>query len=88
MNCYMLSLVYRCFVLTQVFTGTIPFNDDQPAMVAMIIMRGNHLLQPTHLACLDELWVLMQRCWDWKPLSCLKVSEVLQVLPRSNFYNL
>ena len=48
-------------------------------------MQGHRPPRPTHLECSDRLWALMQRCWDRKPLLRPKVSEVLQVLPCSDF---
>ena len=44
-------------------------------------MRGDLPPRPTHPACSDVLWGLMQRCWNRDPDSRPTVSEVLQVLP-------
>ena len=47
-------------------------------------MQGHRPPRPTHSACSDRLWALMQQCWDQEPLLRPKVSEVFQVLPCSN----
>lgn len=49
----------------------------------MAIMRGDRPQRPTHPACSDELWALVQRCWNRDPHLRPEVSEVFQVLPSS-----
>jgi len=43
-------------------------------------MGGERPPQPTHQALTDELWNLMQRCWDQEPQSRPEMSEVVQIL--------
>lgn len=43
-------------------------------------MKGVRPSRPGHPHFTDQLWVLMQRCWDQNPHSRPEVSEVLKVL--------
>ena len=62
---------------TQVFTGATPFDDRTPEEAMEAIESGEWPLRPTHPTITDELWGLMERCWDQDPLLRPKVSEVL-----------
>jgi len=72
--------VYCRLASTQVFTGAVPF-DNSPLLTAMMaIMKGDRPQRPTNTACSDELWAIMQRCWDQEPRRRPEVLEVSQVL--------
>ena len=43
-------------------------------------MSGKRPSRPTHPALTDQLWTLMQCCWDQDPHSRPEVSDALQVL--------
>jgi len=43
-------------------------------------MAGERPPRPTHPTLTDELWELIQRCWDQEPQSRPKILEVAQVL--------
>ena len=43
-------------------------------------MAGKRPSRPAHEQFTDELWTLMQHCWDQNPLSRPEVSEVFEVL--------
>ena len=66
--------------LSQVFTGAAPFSNMLPAVAMLAIMAGGRPPRPTHQQFTDQLWALMQRCWDQNPLSRPEVSEVFKVL--------
>ena len=46
----------------------------------LAIMRGERPPRPTHPTLTDELWALMQSCWDQVPHSRPEISKVLKVL--------
>jgi serine/threonine protein kinase len=73
-----LRLAYR--VSPQVFTGAVPFSGDTSVMAMLAITQGRRPPWPTDPACTENLWTLMQRCWDHDPHSRPEVSEVLRVL--------
>jgi serine/threonine protein kinase len=75
------ALVYCRFALTQVFTGAAPFNKRPLTSAVMAIMGGDRPPRPTNPVCSDELWAMIQRCWNQKPHLRPEVSEVLQALP-------
>ena len=64
----------------QAFTGAVPFNHSLPAAATLAIMGGKRPPRPTHQQFTDQLWTLMQRCWDQNPRSRPEVSEVFKVL--------
>ena len=68
------------FPLLQVFTGQFPYNNLPNFIPKMVISEGVRPERPSHPACTDLLWALMQRCWDHDPGSRPKVSEILQTL--------
>ena len=68
------------FSSIQVFTGMVPFSNDQPFAAGYAIMQGRRPPRPMHPAFTDDLWTLMRRCWDGDPHSRPGVSEVLGVL--------
>ena len=65
--------------LTQVFTGEIPFSSEKVNwMVALAVLRGDRPARPEHGSCTDDLWALIQRCWDQDPDSRPEILEVSQ----------
>ena len=69
-----------CHLTSQVFTGAVPFNGGLPAGAMLAIMGGKRPSRPTHQNFTDELWTLMQRCWDQDPHLRPDVPGVLKVL--------
>src|ERR1700760_3897460 len=57
-------LAYYSHATPQVFTGAVPFNNHIPAAAVLAIMGGTRPSRPTRSDFTDELWTLMQRCWD------------------------
>jgi hypothetical protein len=73
-------LAHRRFESIQVFSGAIPFNNGTSVMAMLAITQGRRPPRPTHPSFTENLWILMQRCWDQDPHLRPEVSEVLQVL--------
>jgi len=74
------ALTYCHPVLSQAFTGAVPFSDHRPAAAIFAIMGGKRPFRPIHPSFTDELWALTQRCWDQDPHLRPEVSEVFKVL--------
>ena len=74
------TLTYYYFGSIQVFTGAIPFSAQSPLMAMLAITQGRRPPRPTHPTFTENLWALMQRCWDHDPHLRPEVSEVLQDL--------
>jgi hypothetical protein len=68
------------FVSMQVFTGAVPFSNGPSVMAMLAITQGKRPPRPTHPTFTENLWTLMQRCWDQDPHLRPEVSEVLRVL--------
>ena len=77
------SLAYYHFATRQVFTGAVPFDNNLPVAAVLAIMSGTRPSRPTHSDFTDELWTLMQRCWNQDPHLRPEVTEVLKVLSGS-----
>ena len=60
------------------FSGTVPFNDHNSPAAMTAIMRGKRPAKPTHLT--DDLWELVNRCWDQDRHNRPRMSEVLLAL--------
>ena len=74
------NLAYCRLVLTQVFTAAVPFSNRSDAQVICAIMQRRRPARPTHPTFTDNLWMLMQRCWNHDPRLRPDVSEALRVL--------
>ena len=74
------ALAYRRFVSIQVFTGVVPFGSDSPVVAILAVVQGRRPPRPTHPTFTEDLWTLVQRCWDPDPHLRPNVSEVLNVL--------
>jgi len=79
------ALAYYLLASVQVFSGAIPFGDGVSSVSAMLaIVQGKRPQRPTHSTFTEDLWMLIQRCWNGDPHSRPKVSEVaLQLLTLS-----
>ena len=73
-------LAYCCFISTQVFTGALPFGDHQIFVAVLAIMEGQRPPRPTHPKFTEDLWKLVQRCWDQDPRERPEASETLNIL--------
>ena len=65
---------------TQVFTDAVPFHGITAARVMFAMMEGERPPRPTHPNFADELWELMQRCWDQNHCLRPEASEVSEIL--------
>ncbi|KAF9649285.1 kinase-like protein [Thelephora ganbajun] len=66
--------------MIEVFTGAVPFRNYVSATVIATIIQGKRPPRPTCPTFTDNLWTLMQRCWDHDPLLRPEASEVLEIL--------
>ncbi|KAF9645406.1 kinase-like protein [Thelephora ganbajun] len=67
-------------VMIEVFTGAVPFSDKSSPVATLSITQGKRPSRPTHPTFTENLWKLMQCCWDQDPHSRPEVSEALQIL--------
>ena len=78
------ALTYRRFLPVQIFTGALPFSASSSFIAALAIVRGNRPPRPTHPTFTDDLWKVMQCCWNQDPCLRPTISEVVpQVLTLS-----
>ena len=81
---YCRMLTFPHFLPIQIFTGAIPFSNDGSVTAMLAVVQGKRPPRPTHPACTEDLWALMQRCWSDLPSSRTKISEVaLEILTLS-----
>lgn len=64
----------------KIFTGAVPFGSCPLLTSVMHILQGKRPPRPTNLILTDDLWALMQRCWDQQPKSRPQMSGVLKVV--------
>jgi hypothetical protein len=84
MSCLRQTLAHCHLSSPQVFTGAVPFSNNSSAAAVLIIMRGERPSRPTHPVLTNQLWALMQRCWDQNPRSRPGVAQTLQSLLTSS----
>jgi len=80
MNHLRRAFSHRNLILSQGFTGAVPFSDRVPAAAIVAIMNGKRPPRPIDPSFTRELWTLMQRCWHQDPHSRPAVPEVFEVL--------
>ena len=80
---YLYRPLAHYLAIPQVFTGTVPFNNNPPATVVLAIINGKRPSRPIRSDFTDELWTLMQHCWDQNLHLRPEISEVLKVLSGS-----
>jgi len=79
-----IALAYRHFVSIQVFTGgAVPFSGLPSATAIVSLAQGTRPPRPTHRTFTEDLWTLMQRCWDHDFSLRPEVSGVFQGLTLS-----
>ena len=64
----------------KVFTGSAPFDLHLSITVALAILQGERPSRPPHRDLTDNLWEVMQHCWNQEPSERPDMSEVLRVL--------
>lgn len=69
-------LIYQYKVLAGVF----PFADSPPTTVAVDVLSGKRPERPSHPSLTDELWNLIQRCWEQDPQRRPGISDVARHL--------
>jgi len=78
------ALAHCRFVLAQIFTGAIPFVNEITVTAMLFTVQGKRPPRPLHPTFTEDLWTLIQCCWDQEPFSRPKISEVaLQLLTLS-----
>ena len=68
------------FISIQIFTGAIPFTGISTNAAMFAIAQGRRPPRPTHPIFIENLWTLMQRCWNHDPNLRPEVSEASRVL--------
>ena len=64
---------------TQVLTGEVPFSSQKTNWtVVQAVLRGDRPSRPAHPSFTDDLWALIQRCWDEDPGLRPDILEVLK----------
>lgn len=71
------ALVYCHFTPTQVFTGGVPFNGTGSMPVMLAIIGGDRPPRPMDPQFTEDLWTLMQGCWDRDPDSRPAISKIV-----------
>jgi hypothetical protein len=73
--------------LTQVLTGEVPFSSEKMNwMVAVAVLKGDRPSRPEHPSFTDDLWELIQRCWDNDPRLRPEILEVSQTFSSVSTY--
>lgn len=69
-----------CF---QIFSGRVPFHDRQDvAAVITVITTNERPPRPAHQQLSDQLWEMIERCWQKDPLQRPAIREVVAFLEK------
>jgi len=64
-------------VVIEVFTGKAPFYGIPPNTVAVGVLSGNRPARPTHPSLTNNLWKMIERCWNQNLKKRPRISEVV-----------
>ena len=64
----------------KIFAGEVPFHNIRPTTVAMDILSGTRPGRPVHPSLTDNIWNLIERCWDQDPQRQPDISDVISYL--------
>ena len=70
----------RPFMSMKVFTGAIPFNGFRSVASAVRIMNGERPPRPGGATITNDVWALMEMCWEQERQSRPSMKGVLQRL--------
>ena len=74
------GFAYFHLLLLQLLSGQVPFSDKPGLPVAKAILGGERPPRPDNPSCTDDLWALIQRCWDGDIRLRPKIHEVQKIL--------
>ena len=66
--------------LMKAFTGKVPFSNCAASIAILRITRGYRPERPTHTDFTDDLWMLVQRCWEGTPQNRPQMNSVIKQL--------
>ena len=70
-----------CSSCAQTFSGQIPFHDRQSAAVTVAVITANERPpRPGHQELSDQLWEMIQKCWQTNPSQRPTIREVVKFL--------
>lgn len=72
-----------CRYPNKVFTNVVPLNNSQPLAVVAKTSNEERPPRPTDPILSDDMWALMQRCWEQEPQSRPEMGVVLRDLASS-----
>ena len=67
----------------KIFTGVVPFSNCALVTSVTHIIKGKRPPRPADPVLTDDLWALMQGCWNQEPILRPQMSEVLKKVPGS-----
>jgi len=67
-------------VFTEAFTGKAPFYGVVLTTVALGVLAGKRPPRPAHRDLTDDLWEMVERCWNEDPQHRPEISEVILCL--------
>ena len=71
---------YFHLLLLQLLSEQVPFSDRSGFMVLVAILGGERPPRPDNPSCTDDLWALIQRCWDRDIRLRPEIHEVQKIL--------
>ena len=72
-DCYALGMV-----ILEVLTGQVPFPHDSSWVVMQRVLKGEHPERPVGALFEDDLWEMLELCWDTQPKSRPSIDTVLK----------
>jgi len=67
-------------VVIEAFTGKAPFYGVAPTTVAVGVLSGKRPTRPTHQSLTNDIWEMIERCWDKDLQHRPDISEVVHCL--------
>ena len=73
-------MLKRNTFISQILTGDIPFPGYSPIAATIAVFNGDLPRRPSHHECSDDLWRIVQRCWEKDPENRIDANGVIDAL--------
>jgi hypothetical protein len=70
----------------QIFTGEIPFREYRNQKVVPMVIEGRRPKRPANsqgVGLSDEIWDMMQTCWDREPSNRPQIGDIVKLLAKA-----
>jgi len=72
--------VFTRWCRSQVLAGKPPFAGKMETPVIFSVFQNERLSRPVHSEATDQVWDMIQRCWEGNPFQRMTAADVVELL--------